>query len=88
MYTQHITARTVASLPPSLIIQALDRLADEDKALIAARMCEIIRRTNAWTKPLVHSLLGALQEEMDEQADEARWMDREELRGEFQLGHY
>ena len=88
MPTQSITPRTVASLPPALVVQALDRLDDAGKSAIATRISETVSRHNAWTKPLASAILTAIQEEMEEQADEARWLEREELRGEFQMGRY
>lgn len=86
--SQSITARTVASLPPTTIIQALDRLDDDGKTAIATRVCEIVRRPNVWTNPLALALLTAIQEELQEQADEARWLEREELRADFEMGRY
>lgn len=88
MHTQSITARTVSALPPALVVQALDRLDDDGKSAIATRISDIIRRPSVWTKHLALALLNAIQEEMAEQADEACWLEREELRAEFQLGRY
>lgn len=88
MSYQSITARTVASLPPALVIQALDRLDDDGKIAIADRVCKIVRHPNVWTKRLSADLLAAIQEEVEEQADEAQWLEREELRAEFLFGRY
>ncbi len=88
MHRHLITPRPVSTLPPALIVQALDRLDDAGKTAIARRVCELILCPNAYTKSLSAALLEAIQAEIEAQADEARWLEREEQRQNFELGIY
>lgn len=88
MYTQSITPHILMSLPPATIIQALHHLDEGGQHEISSRICDLIRNPNAWTKRLSADLLAAIQEEMEGQADESRWLEREELRADFEMGRY
>lgn len=88
MQSNSITPRTVRALPPALIIQALKHLDEGGQREISSRLCDLIRNPNAWTRRLSADLLIAIQAEMETQAAEDRWLDREERRQEFELGRY
>lgn len=88
MHTQSITPAIVTSLPPATIIQALHHLDEGGQHEISSRICDLVRNPNAWTKRLSADLLAAIREEMEEQADEARWLEREEARADFEMGRY